>query len=161
MKHFIGICLIGATLMLTACNSTEETSAFGVELGATESEHIEQATADLSEADFDAAIQRAIEEDDLFVAGATYEAYLLTQADLSKTHFEKAKEQDIFAAAVTYADYEKLAEAVVNLEQFEKTMLADQGDYDEEFAKMAYGSYVAKLVQSTMTKSQIGGKSLY
>ena len=107
-----------------------------------ETENIEKAKADLTAAEFDTAIQQS----DQFLEGATYEAYLLTRANLSEEHYEKAQEQEIFATDITYEAYKGIAEAFVTQEQFEEMMLNEE-ENEEEVVKLAYGAYAAKTVQ--------------
>ena len=141
MKHFIIAIVLGATLVLTACSSKED-SILNIDLSDSETENIEKAKADLTAAEFDTAIQQS----DQFLEGATYEAYLLTRANLSEEHYEKAQEQEIFATDITYEAYKGIAEAFVTQEQFEEMMLNEE-ENEEEVVKMAYGAYAAKTVQ--------------
>ena len=140
MKHFIVVLLLGVTLILAACSSKED-SIPNVDLSDSETENIEKAKADLSAAEFDTAIQKS----DQSLEGATYEAYLLSRANLSEEHYEKAQEQEIFATDITYDTYKGIAESFVDVEEFEKTMFNTEENEDEVF--VAYGAYAAKMVQ--------------
>lgn len=142
MKNFIIVLLLGVTLIIAACGSKED-SILSVELSDSETENIEKAKADLSASEFETAIQKS----DQFLEGATYEAYLLSRANLSEAHYEKAQEQEIFATDITYEAYKGISEEFVNPEQFEKMMFNNEEEPEEEIVKMAYGAYAAKMVQ--------------
>ena len=140
MKKFIVVFLLGATLILAACSSKED-SILKVDLSDSETENIEKAKADLSASEFD----MAIEQSDQFLEGATYEAYLLTRANLSEEHYKKVQEEEVFASDITYDTYKGIAESFVNVEEFEKIMF--DTEVNEEDGVVAYGAYAAKMVQ--------------
>ena len=126
-------------LILAACTSESSDSLVDIKLSDSENENVEAAKADLSQSEFNDAIEEAnqetAKENDAEVVnlfeGATYEAYLWTRAQLSQESFDKAKEQDVFATEVNYENYQSVAEALVN---------------DDEY-QGSYGAYVAKSVQ--------------
>ncbi|OCS84562.1 hypothetical protein [Caryophanon latum] len=142
MKHFIIAIVLGATLVLTACSSKED-SILNIDLSDSETENIEKAKAELSAAEFDTAI----EQSDQFSDGATYEAYLLARANLSQEHYKQAQEEEIFSTDITYETYKGIAESFVNIEEFEKEMF--DTEVNEEDVVLAYGAYAAKVVQYT------------
>ncbi|PID25416.1 hypothetical protein [Sporosarcina sp. P7] len=139
MKKISLMFLMGVILILAACTSENKDSLVNIKLSDSENENVEAAKADLSQSEFNDAIEEANKETakennaevvDLF-EGATYEAYLLTRAKLTQESFDKAKEQDVFATEVSYEDYQSVAEAFVN---------------DDEY-QGSYGAYAAKSVQ--------------
>lgn len=146
MKKFIVVFLLGVTLVLAACSSKED-SILKVDLSDSETENIEKAKADLSASEFD----MAIEQSDQFSEGATYEAYLLTRANLSEEHYKKAQKEEVFASDITYDTYKGIAESFVNVEEFEKIMF--DTEVNEEDVVVAYGAYAAKMVQYITTLS--------
>ena len=149
MKNFIFVFLLGGILILAACSSKNQDSL----INATDSEtkNIEAAKADLSASEFDKAIEESnqatakLNNDEVVNSfeGATYEAYLLTRANLSKEHYEKAQEQNIFASGLTYDEYKGISDGLVNREEYEEEMFGD----NEEYVEFAYGAYAAKTVQ--------------
>lgn len=153
MKNFIYTFLIIGLLTLTACSSDNQTNSTFAKLTDSEKNHLETAKKDLSLDEFNKSIKEAnketaklndTEEVNLF-EGATYDAYLLTRANLSKESFEQAKENDIFAAELNYDDYKSISDSLINRDEYQKTMVKDE-------EKDNYGAYVAKSVQYLTTE---------
>ena len=141
MKNII--ILLGVIFSLTACNTNEQNNPEEqndkIEFIDKETKNIELAKADLTRSDFDTAIK----DSELYLEGATYEAYLLLRASLSRDSYEKAQEQKVFSTQMAYDDYKKLSTEFQTRDDFENNMFS-AGDEVEEFA---YALYAAKSVQ--------------
>lgn len=148
MKFLVYIFFLIGGLTLTACSTINPESNINKDLTDIETEEVELAKSELSLDEFNDAIEVYNQEmgkvNDAEVRnllkGATYDAYLLTRAKLSKENFEKAKAQDIFAKEITYEDYKSVADTFIDSDEFYETMVID----DEEGS---YGAYAAKAIQ--------------
>lgn len=148
MKKLMYTFLLLGVLTLTACASSNQASGTFDYLTDSEQNEVAAAKKELSFDEFNKATEEAnqetaklndTEEVDLF-SGTTYDAYLLTRANLSEESFKQAKDDAIFAAELDYDAYKSVSDALVNREAYQKTMVKD-GENDN------YGAYAAKSVQ--------------
>lgn len=148
LKKMSLLFLLTGIVVLAACTSENKDSVAGIEWSDSESQRVEAAKKDVSQKEFNDAIEETNEEiakenDSEIVnlfEGATYEAYLLARAKLSQESFEIAKKENVFAAEVRYDDYQSVANALVTQAEYQEQMVAD----DE---KGNYGAYIAKSIQ--------------
>ena len=146
MKKLIYLFLLMVVLTLTAC-STNNQESIDIDLTDSELEQVELAKADLSLDEFNDGMEEFNQETaklndskvENHFKGATYEAYLLTRAKLSKENFEKAQAQEYFAKELNYESYKNVSDPLINRDEFESMVK------DDETAN--YGAYAAKTVQ--------------